>query len=106
MGVKRHYVCENTDCQFWSFTWEGLRDHLEANIDHVADNKPPKKYWVFWTFGAGYANKPVQVEATTIEEAIRKEWHGERVRYLVFEEGGTLVHDGPLGENKIDTNKS
>jgi hypothetical protein len=62
-----------------------------------------KTYWVFWTFEANYAAGPCRVQAKTIVRAMGlgttydpyAEQGGKRIRFIVFEEGGTLVWDGP-----------
>lgn len=63
----------------------------------------PKKYMVFWTFVANFADYPVIVEANSIEEAIRKGYvydpegsddNGNKARFLVCEIGGDVVHNG------------
>jgi hypothetical protein len=62
-----------------------------------------KTYWVFWTYQANYASNPTQVTASNFVEAIQAattydpygEEGGKRIRLLVFEEGGSLVWDGP-----------
>lgn len=63
-----------------------------------------RKFWVFWTFSANYASSFTPVEAKNVVEAIQQgtmydpykaDEQGKQMRFLVFEEGGTLVWDGP-----------
>jgi hypothetical protein len=63
-----------------------------------------KTYWVFWTYMANHASHPCQVEAENIVKAMKAgtlydpykaDDNGNRIRFIVFEEGGTLVWDGP-----------
>ena len=54
-------------------------------------------YTVFWTYSANYADAPRTVEATDPQDAIRKAFRFHcrpGVRFLVFEVGGRLVHNG------------
>lgn len=57
-----------------------------------------KEYIVFWTYGANYPDHPKKVEAFSPKEAISQTtlYTDLRVRHLVFEVGGDLVHDGPF----------
>jgi hypothetical protein len=68
-----------------------------------------KIYWVYWTFLGNYADKPVRVEGTSIKNAIlastgydpyQKSKAGCMMKFLVFEEGGSLVHHGTIEEIK------
>jgi|19_taG_2_1085344.scaffolds.fasta_scaffold02626_3 hypothetical protein len=54
-------------------------------------------YIVFWTYSANSADDPRTVKAADPQDAIRKAFpfHSRPgVRFLVFEVGGGLVHNG------------
>jgi len=62
-----------------------------------------RQFWVLWTFYTTYAASPCCVAAENIVKAIHlaspydpytKNKHGRQMRFIVFEEGGTLVWDG------------
>lgn len=59
-----------------------------------------RKFWLFWTTMANYANHPTLVEANNFYEALQKHVYSSAkdVRFLVFEEGGTLVWNGTMPE--------
>jgi len=62
-----------------------------------------KTYWVFWTYVANFGAHPFRVKADNIVAAMKeatmydpyREEDGKRIRFIVFEEGGSLVWDGP-----------
>jgi hypothetical protein len=65
--------------------------------------KDLRTYFVFWTFRANYADNPVKVRAKSIGDAIQKGYpydpmamdkSGRKARLIVFEDDGTLVHNG------------
>ena len=69
-----------------------------------------KTYWVFWTYTANYADKPIKIEAVSVKEAIKNAfyWAGgnDAVRFLVFEQGNTLVFDGKWSDTKDENNET
>lgn len=80
-----------------------------------------KEYIVFWTYAANYAANPRRVKALGPMRAIEQTWPQyaadkltaggmgcedrevtNDIRFLVFEVGGDLVHDGVFQENRLE----
>ena len=69
-----------------------------------------RKFDVFWTFAANFSDKVKTVEAESIKEAIKKstfydpyaksEGCGYPMKFIVWEHGIGLVHEGPITEVK------
>lgn len=59
-----------------------------------------KEYITFWTYLANFSEEPKRVMARSPKQAIERStiFTDDRVRHLVFEVGGDLVHDGSYSD--------